>query len=95
MVCRHIASVVWGRHVDPGVRDASRVSVYYRGEPFWGIDLCPVCAAAHGLGNGRIRLDDNESRGGLLDQLYALLNPVCPACYLEWLEQNEATRPPV
>jgi hypothetical protein len=91
-VCAHIADVVWGRSIDPSVRAASRVRVWFRGELHWGIDLCLACATAHGVGSGWIRLDDDGSPGGLLDQLYALLKPVCPECYAEWLDQTEGER---
>jgi hypothetical protein len=87
MVCSHLADGVNGLTPEATVRDVGFVVVDFHGEPGWRVDLCPQCAASHGLGIGLNRLDDDEIEGGPLDRLYSLQHPVCSVCYREWMER--------
>src|SRR4051794_17160145 len=85
VVCAHIADAILGRATDSVVKNVVAFEVYDQGELSWGYDICPTCATVHGLGSGPIHLQDDGSKGGLLDDLYASQCPTCAKCYLEWL----------
>jgi hypothetical protein len=87
LVCSHLSDAVW-KGTGLITLAVPGVDLVYRYGPL-DVDLCPTCAAAHGLSGQSIpvQLADDSTENERADRIYELATPVCPECYADAIRE--------